>query len=97
MTQSVKVTSYKTQPLEDTLANFIIRYRPPYVVQVLEGVESPTGACSLSLDEIITIHTVVRLKRIKIKNSKGKYFFSACRQLGQGRDSSQNTHAAEQR
>lgn len=44
-------------------------------MQVLEGVESPTGACSLSLDEIITIHTVVWLKRIKMKNSKGKYFF----------------------
>ena len=42
---------------------------------MLEGVDSPTGACSLSLDEIITIHTVVRLKRIKMKNSKGKYFF----------------------
>ena len=53
----------------------MIRYRPPYVVQVLEGVDSPTGACSLSLHEIITIHTVLRLKRIKMKNSKGKYFF----------------------
>ena len=69
------VTSCKTQPFEDTLANFIIRYRPPYIAQVLEGFDSPTGACSLSLDEIITIHTVVRLKRIKVKNSKGKYFF----------------------
>lgn len=68
-------TSYKTQPLEDTLANFIIRYRLPYTVQVLGGVDSPTGACSLSLDEIITVHTVVRLKRIKVKNSKGGYFF----------------------
>ena len=69
------VTSYKTRPLEDTLANFIIRYRPPYIAQVLEGVDTPTGACSLSLDEIITIHTVVRLKRIKVKNSKGSIFF----------------------
>jgi len=68
-------TSYKTQTLKDTLANFIIRYRPPYIVQVLEGVDGPTEACSLSLDEIITIHTVVRLKRIKMKNSKGRYFF----------------------
>ena len=69
------VTRYKTQPLEDTLANFIIRYRSPYIVQVLDGIDSPTGACSISLNEIITIHTVVRLKRIKVKNSKRKYFF----------------------
>lgn len=69
------VTRYKTQPLEDTLANFIIRYRPPYIVQVLEGIDSPTGACSISLNEIITIHTVVRLKRIKVKNSKRRHFF----------------------
>ena len=44
-------------------------------MQVVEGVDSSTGACSLSLDEIITIHTVVRLRRIKMKNSKGRYFF----------------------
>lgn len=69
------VTRYKTQPLEDTLANFIIRYRPPYIVQVLEEIDSPTGACSISLNEIITIHTVVRLKRIKVKNSKRRHFF----------------------
>ena len=68
-------TSYKTQTLKDTLANFIIRYRPPYIVQVLEEFDGPTEACSLSLDEIMTIHTVVRLRRIKVQNSKGRYFF----------------------
>lgn len=69
------VACYKTEPLEDTLANFVIRYRLPYIAQVLEGVDTPTGACSLSLNDILTIHTVLRLKRIKVKNSKGKYFF----------------------
>ena len=68
-------TCCRTEPLEDRLANFIIRYRPPYVAQVLEGVDTPTGASSLSLDEILTIHTVVRLKRIKMTNSKGKRFY----------------------
>ncbi|XP_078365035.1 uncharacterized protein LOC144649421 [Oculina patagonica] len=69
------IECYNTEPFEDTLANFIFRYRLPYIAQVLEGIDSPTGACSLSLNEILTIHTVVRLKRIKMRNSKGKYFY----------------------
>ena len=68
-------TCYKTETLEDTLTNFIIRYPPPYIAQVLEGVDSPAGASSVSLYEILTIHTVLRIKRIKMRNSKGKYFY----------------------
>lgn len=75
MTFTLIATCCGTEPLEDRLADFIIRYRPPYIAQVLEGVESPTGASSLSLDEVLTIHTVVRLKRIKMTNSKGKRFY----------------------
>lgn len=64
---------HKPDSLEETLANFIIRYQPPYIAQVLEGVDN--GVFSVSVDELLTVHKTVQLRRIRMRDSKGKHYF----------------------
>ncbi|XP_022779619.1 uncharacterized protein LOC111321099 [Stylophora pistillata] len=70
-----KATLHKPDSLGETLAYFITRYQPPYIAQVLEGVESHNGACSVSVDELLTVHKSVQLRRIRMRDSKGKHYF----------------------